>query len=93
MLVIRKEFRKHQRLVKEAVDEAKESWICRVTKEVEKAKKDGKHRWASIRLATAKELLLGEDHHVQLKYVSQVVNSLVGLTRKEQHGLITSLGS
>ena len=39
------------------------------------------------------ELLLEEDHHVQLKYVSQVVNSHVGLTRKEQHGLITSLGS
>ena len=35
-----KEFRRHQRKVKVAVDNAKEEWICRVAKEGEAAKKD-----------------------------------------------------
>ena len=45
----RKEFRKHQRLVKRAVDKAKEDWICRVAKEAEVAVKDGRVRWERIR--------------------------------------------
>ena len=45
----RKEFRRHQRKVKVAVDNAKEEWICRVAKEGEAAKKDGCTRWKSIR--------------------------------------------
>ena len=46
---IRKEFRRHQRKVKVAVDNAKEEWICRVAREGEAAKKDGCTRWKSIR--------------------------------------------
>ena len=45
----RKEFRKHQRIVKKAVEKAKEDWICRVAKEAEAAVKDGRARWDSIR--------------------------------------------
>ena len=44
----RKEFRRRQRKVKVAVDNAKEEWICRVA-EGEAAKKDGCTRWKSIR--------------------------------------------
>ena len=45
----RKEFRKHQRIVKKAVEKAKEDWICRVAKEAEAAVKDGRARWDSMR--------------------------------------------
>ena len=45
----KKEFRRHQRLVKKAVDEAKEEWIRRVIREAECARRDGKQRWMSIR--------------------------------------------
>ena len=45
----RKEFRRHQRVVKAAVDKAKEDWICRVAMEGEAAVKDGRTRWDSIR--------------------------------------------
>ena len=45
----RKEFRRHQRLVKRAVDKAKEDWICRVVKEAEAAVKDGRTRWDRVR--------------------------------------------
>ena len=45
----RKEFRKHQRIVKKAVEKAREDWICRVAKEAEAAVKDGRARWDSIR--------------------------------------------
>ena len=45
----KREFRRHQRIVKKAVDEAKEVWISRVIREVECARKDGKQRWTSIR--------------------------------------------
>ena len=45
----RKEFRRQQRIVKRAVDEAKEEWICRVAKEAETAAKDGCTRWDRVR--------------------------------------------
>ena len=45
----KKEFRRHQRVVKKAVDEAKEMWISRVVREAERAGRDGKQRWTSIR--------------------------------------------
>ena len=45
----RKEFRRHQRKVKIAVDNAKKEWICRVAKEGKAARKDGCTRWKSIR--------------------------------------------
>ena len=45
----KKKFRQHQRVVKKAVDEAKEAWITRVVREVECVRKDGKQRWMSIR--------------------------------------------
>ncbi len=46
----RKEFRQQQRMVKKAVDKAKEEWINRVSLEcVDAAVKDGKARWDSIR--------------------------------------------
>ena len=44
-----KEFRRHQRIVKEAVDKAKEQWIRNTTQEGEKAVKDRQTRWKSIR--------------------------------------------
>ena len=47
--VNRKEFRRHQRVVKAAVDKAKKDWICRVVMEGEAAVKDGRTRWVSIR--------------------------------------------
>ena len=40
----KKEFRRHQRIVRKAVDEAKEAWINRVTREAELARKNGKQR-------------------------------------------------
>ena len=45
----RKEFRQQQRIVKKAVDKAKEEWINRVSLECEAAVKDGKAHWDSIR--------------------------------------------
>ena len=45
----RKEFRRHQRVVKPVVDKAKVDWICRVAMEGEAAVKDGQTRWDSIR--------------------------------------------
>ena len=45
----KKEFRKHQRIVKKAVDEAKEAWIRSVVAEVDGVKRDGKMKWMSIR--------------------------------------------
>ena len=45
----KREFRRHQRAVKHAVDSAKEKWICKVAEEAERAKTDGRTRWASIR--------------------------------------------
>ena len=47
----RKEFRKHQRIVKHAVDAAKEEWICKMACDAEKARKDGQQRWTCIRHA------------------------------------------
>ena len=40
----RKEFRKHQRIVKKAVEKAKKACLCRVAKEAEAAVKDGHTR-------------------------------------------------
>lgn len=48
-LANRREFRRHQRRVKVAVDTAKESYICRVACEAEKAAKDGRTRLECIR--------------------------------------------
>ena len=45
----RKAFRRQQRVVKSAVDRAKEEWMRKVTSDAEKAKKDGKLRWRCIR--------------------------------------------
>ena len=45
----RKEIRKHQKIVKCAVDAAKEVWICKVACDAEKARKDGQQRWTCIR--------------------------------------------
>ena len=45
----RKEFRKHERKVKVAVDKAKEEWVKKVAVEGEKVKKNGRTRWNSIR--------------------------------------------
>ena len=45
----KKEFRRQQRALKKAVDEAKEEWIGRVMRGAECAWRDGKQRWASIR--------------------------------------------
>ena len=45
----RREFRKHQRMVARAVAEAKERWIKRVASTAELARRDGKHRWKSVR--------------------------------------------
>ena len=44
-----KEFRRHQRIMKCAVDTAKEDWICKVASDAEKAKKDGQQRWMCVR--------------------------------------------
>ena len=43
----RKEFRRHHRKVKVAVDNAKEEWACRVAKEKDAARKDGCTKWKS----------------------------------------------
>ena len=45
----RQEFRKHQRFVKCVVDAAKEKWILKVATDAEKARRDGRQRWTSIR--------------------------------------------
>ena len=45
----KRKFRKHQRIVKKAVDEAKEAWISGVIKEAVRARKDGKQRWNNIK--------------------------------------------
>ena len=45
----RKEFRRQQRVVKEAIQSAKEKWSLRVASEGEKASKDGRTRWKCIR--------------------------------------------
>ena len=45
----RKEFRRHQRKVKVAIDKAKEEWIQKVALEGENSTKDGRTRWKSIR--------------------------------------------
>ncbi len=45
----RREFRKRQRVVKVAVDAAKEEFVCRTACEAEKAIMDGRTRWGSIR--------------------------------------------
>ena len=47
--VNRREFQKHQRIVKCAVDAAKEEWISKLASVAEKARKDGKERWTCIR--------------------------------------------
>ena len=47
-MATKKEFRKHQRAVKHAVDAAKEEWISRVSGEVEKTRKDGRQRWMDV---------------------------------------------
>ena len=48
-MATKKEFRKHQRAVKHAVDVAKEEWISTVSGEVEKARKDGRQRCMYVR--------------------------------------------
>ena len=45
----KKEFRYRQRVVKRAVDKAREDWIRKVAMEGERAVKDGKTRWECIR--------------------------------------------
>ena len=45
----KKEFRRHQRTVQSAADDAKEQWINKDADEAEKAGKDGRQRWTSIR--------------------------------------------
>ena len=47
--VNRREFRKHQRTVKCAVDAAKEEWISELANIAEKARTDDKQRWTCIR--------------------------------------------
>ena len=47
--VNRREFWKYQRIVKCAVDAAKEEWIRKLASIAEKARKDGKQRWTCIR--------------------------------------------
>lgn len=42
-------FRRHQRIVKNAVDAAKQGCICNIAREAEKAKKDSRRRWISTR--------------------------------------------
>ena len=45
----RREFRKHQRIVKMAVHKAKDEWVRNVALEGAEASKDGRTRWKSIR--------------------------------------------
>ena len=45
----KKEFRHRQRIVKQAVDAAKEAWICKVAGEAEAAEKDSQRKWRCIR--------------------------------------------
>ena len=45
----KKEFRRRQRIVKSAVDAAKEQWISKVAGKAGKAKKDGRQRWTCVR--------------------------------------------
>ena len=63
------EFRRHQRVVKNAVDEAKEKWISRVIGEAECSVKDGKHRWMCIRKLQMQE----DDLLAQLGYTKEMV--------------------
>ena len=42
-------FRKQQRIVKAAVEKAKEEWIFQLVKDAERARKDGQQRWKCIR--------------------------------------------
>ncbi|XP_062515789.1 uncharacterized protein LOC134191212 [Corticium candelabrum] len=58
--VNQKEFKRQQRLMKRAVDKAKEDWICRVAKEAEVAVKDGHTSWDRIRRDYWR-LMQGED--------------------------------
>ena len=44
-----KEFRRHQRIVQSAIDDAKKQWINKVADEAKKARKDGHQRWACVR--------------------------------------------
>ena len=48
-VVAKREFRRQQRRVKLAVDNAKEEWICKAAGDAESAKKDGRKRWMCIR--------------------------------------------
>lgn len=43
----RKEFRRHQRIVNTALDNAREEWICKNACEGEGLSKDGDTRWSS----------------------------------------------
>ena len=45
----KREFQKHQRAVKHAVNAAKEEWISKLSGEAEKARKDGRQRWMGVR--------------------------------------------
>ena len=45
----KKEFRPKQRMVKQAVDAAKEAWICKVAEGAEEAEKDSQRKWRCIR--------------------------------------------
>ena len=44
----KKEFRRHERTAKKAIDKAKEERVCRVATQGEKAAKDGRTRWICI---------------------------------------------
>ena len=48
-IAAKKEFRRHQRIVKKAVDEAKEAWINAMSMEAVCAGKNERRRWESIR--------------------------------------------
>ena len=45
----RRDFRSHQRLVKKAVDAAKETWVCRIAQSAEKDSRRGRVCWKSIK--------------------------------------------
>ena len=45
----KRSFRKQQRIVKAAVEKAKEEWIFQLVKDAERARKDGQQRWKCIR--------------------------------------------
>ena len=50
--VHKKKFRRHQKFLKKAVDEAKEARISRVVREAECAGRNGKQRWTSYQEVT-----------------------------------------